>query len=235
MDLLRISTPQIEGVLQVAKQLKLQVLLDPIEMRDLLKVLEPLYIYVVGQKVTLEEALISNEAFLLAYQEYVQGLKEGNLKDAKSLQRFFSSVWSADPSAVYAMHLPDGHYLVKQIQPAVQLQAHSVFYSKLDGEFHPMVLSQESITWGIQFSYPQIYQDPKTSQIEKVPPHSLNSQLFTTLRRWVREFTCAMPFCVENKRVNASIRIGKKALEWIDSHPQLVQRGIRSWTLKVRE
>ncbi|MBI3236582.1 MAG: hypothetical protein HYZ48_02595 [Chlamydiales bacterium] len=231
MDSLRISTPQIEGVLQVAKQLKFQVLLDPLEMEDLLNALDPLYIYVAGQKVELDAACILKGDFLSAYNRYAQELKEGKVPEVKILQKFFSSIWSADPHAVYAMPVPGSQYLIKQVSPVIQLQAHSVFYSDLDGEFHPMVLSQESITWGIQFSYPQIFQDPKTQSIEKVSSTSLNSHLFTKLKRWLREFTCAMPFCVENKRVNAPIRIGKKALEWIDFHPQLVQKGIRAWNL----
>ncbi|MGE0670941.1 MAG: hypothetical protein AB7O89_08405, partial [Parachlamydiales bacterium] len=61
MSPLRISTPQIEGSLQVSKQLKFQVLLDVSEMRELLQNLAPVHICVVSEPTPLDRALIPAE------------------------------------------------------------------------------------------------------------------------------------------------------------------------------
>ena len=108
------------------------------------------------------------------------------------------------------------------------MQAHHFFFSPLDGKFHPMVLSNESISWGIQFSYPQLYQDPESRQIIKVSDGSVfpNTPLFSKLMKWMRSHTLPTPFLIEESRVNAPIRIGKSALTWIENHPQLKEKGI---------
>jgi len=77
-----------------------------------------------------------------------------------------------------------------------------------------------SVFWGIQMSYPQIYQDPKTMELMEIE-ESPNMELFQKIRGWVRDATRATPFIVEGKRVNSPIRIGKNCLSWIGRHPQL--------------
>lgn len=235
MTLLRISTPKVEGALQVSKQLKFQVLLDDSEMNALLRDLAPVHICVVSEPTALDRALIPTEEFLEKYGSYVAGIKEGNLIDEKPLRRYFSSAWTTDLDTVYAMAVSSDKYLIKPIKPLIQLQGHHFFYSDLDKQFHPMVLSQESVTWGIQFSYPQLSQDPKTSDIIKVGKGEdfPNTALFAALTKWLREHTLPTPFVVDEKRTNAPIRLGKQCLNWIGKHPQLTQKGIEVFSFSA--
>ncbi len=228
MTTLRISTPHIEGTLRVSKQLKFQVLLDASEMIALLHELSPIHICIVSEPTALDRALIPTEDFLEQYSRYIAGIKEGDLLDEKPLRRYFSSGWTSDLDTVYTMAVGSDKYLVKPIKPLIQLQGHHVFYSDVDKQFHPMVLSQESVTWGLQFSYPQLSQDPKTSDITKVSKGGdfPNTALFAALTKWLREHTLPTPFIVDGKRTNATIRLGKQCLNWIGKHPQLVQKGI---------
>lgn len=233
MTHLRISTPQIEGVLQVSKQLKFQVLLDVEEMRALISHLSPLFICCVFEPVTLKMATISTEEFLDVYQKYIHGIKNGLIIDEKTLRRYFSCIWTSDLDCVYAMAVSEEKYLIKPIKPVIQLQGHHFFYSNLDQQFHPMVLSKESITWGIQFSYPQLCQDPQTKEILKIDKTDAfpNSILFSRMTKWLRDHTMPTPFVVAGKRTNASIRIGKQAVAWIAKHPQLKEKGIEVFSL----
>lgn len=233
MIALRISHPQVEGVLQSSKQLKFQVLLDDIEMEALLLALKPIHLCVVSEPTALDDALVSAEEFLSHYQRYVNALKQGSIADEKSLRRYFSSAWTSDLGAVYAMPVSSNQYLVKALKPLIQLQAHHFFYSQLDQQFHPMVLSKESITWGVQFSYPQLYQDPKNGEIAKVGKGQdfPNTLLFNALTKWLRDHTMPTPFMVNGGRINASFRLGKACLNWIGTHPQLAQKGIEVFSL----
>jgi hypothetical protein len=101
-------------------------------------------------------------------------------------------------------------------------------YSPLDGVFRPMVLSSSSIFWGLQFSFPQVYQHPKTGEFFEVEEFGL----FELVRKWSREFTVATPMIVEGKRTNIPIRLGKRCFSWINTHPQLQMKGLSITGLK---
>lgn len=225
---IRIGSAKTEGLLQVSKWLKVQVLLDDAEMRELLAVLGPVQFVVVSEPVTVEEAVVSPSVFAEKYAEYVQLLKEGKSPDPKHFRRFFSSAMTTTLAPFYAMPLANQKYLVKPMKPVVQLQAHHFIYSDLDHKFHPMVFGVESISWGLQFSYPQLFQDAQTRHVVRVKDtvEFPNSALFSNLLRWLRSHTLASPFIVNQKRINAPIRIGKRSLTWVQSHPELKRRGI---------
>lgn len=221
---IQISNLKIEGVLQVSKWLKFQVLLDAEEMQDLLQALSPVFFVSVSAPVKPEEAIIDD--FLKKYGEYVALLKEGRIPPVEDFRRYFSCALSADLESFYAIDMGDGRQLIKPRRPVIQLQAHHFFYSTLDQKFHPMVLSNESISWGLQFSYPQLFQDPVTRKIVKVGETFPNTALFSRLQKWMRNATLPTPFVAQGKRTNSPIRIGKKSLSWIKNHPQLKQREI---------
>jgi len=231
----RVSSPKVEGLLQASKWLKVQVLLDPEELKDLLDGLGEVHFLVVSDPVMAEDAEISAEAFVQKYTEYAHLLKQGHVPSNEDFRRCFSCALSRTLDTFYA--IPAGHdkYLIKPLKPVIQLQAHHFFYSDLDKKFHPMVLSGESVSWGLQFSYPQLFQNPKTRQIEKVidSPEFPNSALFSKLSKWMRSATLPTPFEVDGARVNVPIRIGKKTLPWIKNHPQLKQRGISVYPVGV--
>lgn len=225
---LRISSPKDEGVLHVSKWSKCQVLLDVEEMAQLLQELEPVLFFMASEPVQPSEGILNAKAFLSLYASYIEALRAGHVPDVSLLRRPFSSVLSATPEALYALCVGKERYLIKPIKPVVQLQAHHFFYSSLDGKFHPMVLSTESVTWGIQFSYPQFYQDPRTAHILNVSDakECPNTSLFTYLVKWMRKNTVPTPFLVDGKRKNVPMRLGKACFSWIDRHPQLHVQGL---------
>lgn len=94
-----------------------------------------------------------------------------------------------------------------------------------------MIRGERSISWGLEFSYPQLYQDPHTGEIvpivegERFP----NTAPFRQLQRWMRRETRPTPFLVDGHRINAVARLGRGAFAWIDRHRQLCdqQLGVR--------
>ena len=231
--LLRRSTPKIEGVLQVSKWIKCAVLLDIEEMQDLLQVLGQIDFFIVSEPVQIGKERISSEMFLNGYSRYVEGLKRGEIPDPNVYRTLFSCSLSKTPAIFYAMDLSDGRALVKSIQPVIQLQAHYFFYSAVDGKFHSMVQGSDSISWGVQFSYPQLFQDPHTRKIAKVVGCE-NTSVFSTLMQWMRSHTLPTPFIVNKERTNSPIRTGKQALSWVHNHLQLKQKGITIYANRDR-
>ena len=219
----RLSTPAQEGVLRVSKWLKFQVLLDEEEMAELLQVLDPLKIFIVSQLVTKENCEISPADFLEKYTTYAAALKQGQLPDEATLRPVFSSLFTATSDILYAQEVRADTFLIKAIKPVIQLQAHHFFVSAIDGKFHPMVLSEESVTWGLQFSYPQLAQDPKTSAFAKVvdSPDFPNTAPFLRLAKWLRRKSSPTPFWYRGVKTYVPMRLGKKCFGWIAHHPQL--------------
>jgi len=220
---LDLSTPEKEGQLQVSKSRKLPILLDVSEMQSLFETLEPFHIFDVARPVSLEESEISKEDFLTNYARYVQGIKEGHLIEENL--PIFSSVFTSTRDVLYAMQLENGKVLIKPRLPVIQLQRHHFIYSDT---FHSGVIGTDSVTWGIQFSYPQLYLDPQTRAIGKVDRSEKfpNTLLFQRLAKWTRDHTSATPFLIDGKRVNQPMRLGKNCFSWINNHPGLKIRGL---------
>ena len=225
---LRLSTPKIEGTLNVSKWIKHQVFMSGDEMRKLFAHLGNIALYNISEVVSAEEMVIPNDLFLNQYEAYVASLKQGEIPDEKKLRRYFSSVISATPDVLYAMEVKNGAYLVKPICPVIQLQLHQFLPSDVDGKYYPMVLGNDSITWGIQFSYPQIFQHPQTKKFSKVTDDTdfPNTSVLLQMVKWFRSHTVPTTFIWKEKTTSVPIRIGKEALSWIDAHPQLQAKGI---------
>ena len=209
-----------EGVLQVSKSRMLPILVDGDEMRELFAFLKTFEIFDVSRKVTAQQARISKEDFLKVYDGYVEGIKKGKLIDETDLRPYFSSVFTVTSDALYAIEVGKDQFLIKPRCPVVQLKRFHFIYTD---SFHPGVMGEGSVTWGIQFSYPQLYLDPKTNAIGKVEKneHFPNTELFQKIAKWVRDHTSPTPFAVQGKTVNQPIRLGKKCFGWINNHPRL--------------
>ena len=226
---LRQSHPNEEGVLRVSKWLKHQILIDVEEMEDLIVQLNDFLIFVVSEPVTKKNGLIAKEVFLEKWSLYIEDLKKGIIPSEQPLRRFFSSIFTTTADILYSMEVGTEKVLIKPLNPVIQLQLHHFFYSSLDGKFYPMVLSKDSITWGIQFSYPQIYQHPQRHDFSKIidSPEFPNTALFTRLAKWIRSHTVPTPFLIDDKKNNVSIRLGKNCFSWINQHPQLSRNGLK--------
>lgn len=225
---LRISTLEAEGPYQVSKWLQVQVLLDKEEMHALLQELEPLYLYLTASVTLAEEGVLPVEQFLNSYASYIETLQAGQIPDMNSLKVPFSAIMTCSPKMVYAISVGSDKQLVKVAKPVIQLQALTIDYSRLDGKFRAMVRGQETILWGLQFSYPQIYQDPHTKQMIKITEDENfpNTVVFKKLQRWVRHHSRPTPFQVGGQTTNVPMRLGNHCFAWIHNHPQLKQKGI---------
>ncbi len=226
--------PKVNPALQCSKWLSSSVLLDAQEMQELMQALGDFWIFRVSGILQTSEGEISKEEFLDCYFHYIEALKNGQppFTDPR-LQSYFSAVFTSSSDALYEVALPGGQKLIKIGRPVVQLQKHRFNYSKADGKFRSMGMGQESIQWGIHFSYPQLYQDGAL-QVKEVRGQEEfpNTALFKRLQKWVRDHTAPTPFMVNGKRINVPIRLGKNCFDWINHHPQLKGKGLTVLALR---
>ena len=225
---MRLSHPKVEGHLQASKWLSHRVLLDTREMVSLFNALPSFLIYNVSELVALQDARILTEDFLAKYIDYITSLKAGLLPDEKVIKPYFSSAFSAKSDPFYAMEVKEGKYIIKAKEPVVQLSLHHFTFSEEQMAFHSMVHSKHSITWGIQFAYPQLYSNSITNDVIEVykNPDFPNTELFKTLAKWIRGNTTPAPFMVGETPLNATFRLGKRCQSWIHEHSQLAIAGL---------
>lgn len=217
------------SVLQASKWLQIQALLSSQEMEQLLKDIEGIKFYVVGKVISPGGETITKAEFLEKYEDYVSLLKAGQVPDATVFRPYFSSALTLADDHVFFIKAGENTQLVRTAKPVVQMQLHMMGYSAMEQKFRPMSLGIDSIHWGVQLSYPQLYLDAITKKIEKVlTNHEFpNTQLFRHIQSWIRNNTLPTPFFVDGKRINVPMRLGKECFEWINGHPQLRSLGIR--------
>lgn len=226
MTSLPIVTVRDQQPLQAAKWLKIQILLDFCEMERLLEELNHPFIFLTGVLLNLGEEEISTNNFLEKYREYVTLLKRGIPAVDDSFRQLFSSVLTTDRDTVYGLDVGE-KIIVRAKLPIIQLQLHRLGFSHVDKQFRSMVFGKDALSWGIQFSYPQIFQDPETKEIVNVKENFVNTSLFKQMQRWVRSHTLPTPFIVDHTQINVPIRLGKRCFAWINNHPQLALHGLR--------
>lgn len=218
---LRLSTPAAEGVYQGSKYLKFQVLCDAEELKGLLDgsfAIYPLTGLVDGEA-------IDAVHFIEVYGSWIEGLKEGREPADGDLRQILAAAFTMEAEALWKQEVPGGRFLIKMGKPVVQVQAHFFTYSPIDEVCRPMTMGSGSIFWGLQFSFPQIYQNPKTMEFCEADD-SPNQALFQKIKQWVRDTTRATPFVVGGKRTNVPIRLGKACFSWVRRHPKLIEQKI---------
>lgn len=215
--------------MQATKWLKVQLLISGSEMASLIKALGSFDIYIAGAVTIKGGGRTTQEQFIKTYHSYADALEQGKLPKDADYRPLFSAVFTKDPNSIYTVPVGTDRQLWRIARPVIQLQPHSLDYSTHDGKFRPMVFGSESILWGLQFSYPQLFQDPATKEVYNVNenPSFPNTELFKNLQRWIRSQTIPTPFLVDEHKINVPMRLGKRCLRWINQHPQLLHRHIQ--------
>lgn len=214
---------------EASKWLHTQLLIDKNEMEGLLSALSPFHIFLISGVYEPGQEYLSKEDFINIYSSYIDHLKNGTVPEESKYRACFSCVWTKEPNTIFAKPVGDQRRLIRICKPVVQLQLNSIGYSPADGKIRPMVFGKESVSWGLQISYPQIFKNPETKEVEVIAQHPeyVNTLMFKEIQGWIRNFTSPTPFLVDGRKLYATIRIGKECLAWINNHPQLKGKNIK--------
>ncbi len=219
-------TPKNAPQFFASKWLHIQFLIDPEEMQDLFQALGEVFIFSTMGIKPQGENLIPTALFLEQYRRYTDLLKAQESIDDDLFRFYFSAVITREQDALLAIDVGNNREIIRPLKPILQVKLHRFDYSYLDGKIRPSVFGKDTIAWGIEISYPQLYQDPLTRICVKATDPALfpNAELFKQVQHWIRANTVPTPFLAQNVRIRCPIRIGKKCFEWIDSHKELKAR-----------
>lgn len=197
-----------------SKWQKMQVLLDPIELENLLHHLSPLFLLNISEVVPYEKISLSIETLVNTYQKYIDIVRGKIPKQKINLTCAVSQ--RTDPFRVLAVTA--NQYICRSLQPEVHLQTYE-FLLDARGKILPQVFSQDAISWGLQFAYPAIFQDPYSMEVFQATRASfLGWKMFSAIRHWIRIHSAPLPIEIQGKIVYLPVRIGKKAATWIQEH-----------------
>lgn len=224
---IRVAEVGQESPLQASKWLKVQLLVGPEQMQSLFASLGEFEIYMTGKLTEKGRGGVPQLEFLNIYRDYIHTLMDGQLPDERQYGSYFSSVISASQDALYRIYTPTDQQLIRVSKPVIQMQAHTLDYSSREGKIRSMVFGVDSIPWGLQFSYPQLYlEGNKTVQVLHEVNYP-NTALFKQLQEWVRKNTVPTPFEIAGEKLNLPVRLGKECFPWINRNPRLQNKGLK--------
>ncbi len=214
-----------EGPYLVSRWLKIQVLLDASELQALMTELSPFSIFCVSSVVDKSSAGVLHQLFYESYLSYITALKRGEAIDEQETQHLFSSVWTRTLDSLYTQEINEEKLIIRIKEPVIQLRPASFVFSSLDQKIYPMVKGKQSISWGLEFSYPHLYQDPHTKDVCSVAKEKrfVNTAFFRQLMRFLRKASLPVTFIKDDLSLTTSLRIGKKMIPDIMHHPQLLK------------
>lgn len=220
-----ISTLTKEGSLQASKWQHVRMLLDPVELRELIGLISPCFFVNVAKIGKSHEFLIEAETLLTYYLQYIKSLQESSEKPVDKTR--FSLALSKTLDPFYAMAIKEDQFLIKMKTPAIRMQLFQWHYLEETKQFITTAQLSQGLSWGLEFSFPQFYQDPKTYQpIEILKDLSNpNTQIFKQIQKWARSNTEPASFSLHHEKLIAPFKIGKKCLPWIQSYCSLRSRG----------
>ena len=215
-----ISSPAIEGPYEAAKWLKICVLADVKEFQALFDALGPFQLCPLGGLRTREEIAMPKEAFLELIQTWTDQLRQGTAPTQRC-----AFALTLDPSCLWLQEAGD-RFLTKIRWPVIQIQTHYFTFAQEEKTFHSMVSGKDSVFWGVQFSWPQIFMDPLKQDLVKVDESFTHHEQFVLIRQLLRDLSRPTPFLVQGQKMNATFRLGKSCFPWIANHPQLKLHGL---------
>lgn len=223
--ILRISKLELQGAASFSKWQHIQVLLEDFELRALFSKLEPFSLFPTGSIHQNPITSITTKTFTENYKTYLQELKAKSILCPQTMRAFFSCAMTQEENAICQAQLEKNAYKVQYLAPFVLIQPFYFVLSSGEKHFQPMILGKKSISWGLRFSYPLLFQSPKSSKIQKVTKDKAfpNSKLFFTLQKWIRHNTLPPCFIHQNKKYTFPLRLGKKCFPWIHTHPQFAK------------
>ena len=220
------------GVMQASKWLRFRVLFDDTTLAQWLDSIGDIYCINLCSACDEKGLYSSKEELLTHYKHYMNELKRGQVVDHSLFQKKLSLHITKDLSTCYKMSLKNSKlHFAKERAPGIRMVLHNFSWDRAHQTIHSNVYAKHSITWGLEFSYPQIFSGSVCDEVTYVLKSKTlpNNELFMQLKQWIRRESKPTTFCYQNQTVVSTLRIDKKGDNWIHHH-----KGLEDNELKVK-
>ncbi len=167
------------------------------------------------QILTLETYQLSQESFLERYGRYLDWIGSDPGFPSSKVRNDCTLMISSGPDSFYSVPVAGGFFL-KPGLPVVSVRTYHCFISSLDGSLRSMAMNVDSFTFGLEFSYPQIYEDPRTGEFRKtlLDSDSPNTALYKKMTSALRRQTKPLLIEINGNKVAAPFRVGIDSSDW---------------------
>lgn len=148
-----------------------------------------------------------------SYPPFIEAWKRGE----NAALNDFAFAFTLDEEALYALETPHG-YQIKPRKAVVEISTHYLNIS--DGEVRSNVYGPETLSWGIQFGFPQLHMTEESDMIKHLEAE--NYPLYKKIQTYLRDTTIPAKF----GDLQSSVRLSKTALPWVNQHPWLKERNL---------
>ncbi len=207
-----------KSVLQASKWLEIPMLLTPDDFLKMLVFLEGTILSPLGNLVNENELCIDPLELSKVYANVCQLAFENKLISRDLIKKLSLRIICKKENLI-ACELAQGRFIVHEQVPAIKMQALFLNYSKEENKIRSRVLGANQIFWGVELSFPQIYQDPLTFKMKDSWNITEESKLFKSLQKWAREHTKPSKFQFDKVSQSTAFR-RSKSLD-IETYPAL--------------
>lgn len=177
--------------LQASLWMTQRVLLTPQELQKLFHSLPQFFLFSLSSVGPVESFALEKSMFLENYEAFFSTLYEQKDPRFQVHKKKLTVAMTADLDALHLVQASQDKYLVHLHRPVVVIGL-SVFH--YDAQAHKVMFSdhqQSAMRIGLEFKFPQFYQDPKTLQPVKhfTDKSNLNTQIFKAIQKWSRDHT----------------------------------------------
>ncbi len=145
--------------------------------------------------------------------------------DLSSYRIPFSCALSESKESFTIQALPSQRVLLKPKEPVIQLRPLSFSISS-EGKIQTKSWGKNHICWGIQMSYPQLFQDPATQNIIQALSEHPHGVLFKKVLHWIRHHTKSVFLKGQEKSAAFSLKVGKESVYLLSKHEQCRKNGV---------
>ena len=227
LDQIPSSTLNKEGAFKTSKHQRVQVFLSKDEFLDLLESLGEFYIVEHSKVLSCNAKTLSNEELISRYQKYLDAIYKEEV--SRDVLMSLSLAISGDCSSFYKIELPDQRCMVKQKMPALLLQPFSFHFDRENQEVFTGVHTEERIYFGVEISYPTIFQEPHSLETRFLlkEKDNQNTKIYKELTRRIRKMTVPTQLQINEKKKAFSFKIGVKQLLFAAKHPKLKKENLK--------
>ncbi|PCI94021.1 hypothetical protein COB11_04430 [Candidatus Aerophobetes bacterium] len=224
-----LSTVQEEGLLRASKHQRVQVLMEASELRELFFHLGDFYVVESAKVKDPEQQVITKEDYLKRYALYIDHLKTKLDSPEKDILSPLSVCFSKVLDCFYMIDVGNNKALIKQKAPSVFVQPFSFHYDSESASIFTGVHTKDRIFWGLEFSFPQMYQDPKTFDTIEIlkDKQNPNTQLFKKLQSSLRKNTKPTSLNFSGVSKAFPFKLSQNSLAWVQDYPKLKQFNIQ--------
>ncbi len=204
----------------VSKWAYIAALLSAKELKELFHTLKIRQLCDISRVLPFDQLTISVETLLENYQSYLEGLI-----DSSSLQNHKIATYGFASSLEHfrAMQVGEDRFILKPVLPVLRVQKYQFNVSE-EGKVLSMVQGQGAIRFGLQFSYPMIFQDPDTLHVLNVlrcENFSRTTSLYRILNQFIREHTNPLAILWQGRKRRLPVKLGKDCFSWVGKHHDL--------------